>query len=124
MTRLSTDKQRACLERMGIVPPPTRYACSTLIAYVIAGRPGLAREPGLRCATIKKLQGQYLGKRVTSGGRIGTVLYLTLHHSGNDAQSDPRLGSFAVQVTWDSGRSNSVALGGVTLCEETVAVAS
>lgn len=71
-----TANQKAFLSKHGIVIPPLKTGATSLIRYITKDK-GIAEEPDKdRIDIVKKLQQEWIGKRVTHGMSRGTVSHL------------------------------------------------
>ncbi len=101
-------KQRAYLEKRGIIIPPSDPAIGNLADYI--QQPEVSRNkvrPSRRVAEVKKTQALWIGKRVveTKTGRQGVVKYLTVRRKLCYGQYSVNVGYsiYLARVDWDDG---------------------
>lgn len=108
-----TLRQVGFLVNRGIVVPPTKAACSTLIEFVLKGNATLRDDESARIALVKNCQERWIGKRVkiirgAEDGKFGKVLYIlarrrdqveAMKRCGVDFHPNP----FTVAVCMDKG---------------------
>lgn len=115
MSQKATAEQVEVLQAWGIIVPPTRAACNSLLMYINEGNATVGKTVEERIAITKKYQAEWLGKRVKdTAGAIGRVDYLVARSSneifnratiliGNTGSLFPH--PFVAIVRWDGKRS-------------------
>ncbi|MEZ4195013.1 MAG: hypothetical protein R3B53_01275 [Candidatus Paceibacterota bacterium] len=105
-----TARQITTLQELGLIPPPTRNSCFTMIEWLNRHKSTVAT----RAEQIKSLQMEWLGKRVQSmiEKDTGVVIYISPlpDHAGHT--------KFNAIVEWDNGRTKATATTTLRLLAE------
>lgn len=75
-----TERQKKFLEKHGIALPPTKFACMTLIEFMVKGNGTMGENIFARTTLLRKAQVEWIGQRVLleweHGQKTGTVVYI------------------------------------------------
>jgi hypothetical protein len=118
--------QTTAIEKLGLIAPPTSYACNALLTFINFGNIAFEGTRAERISLSKKYQDDWLGKKIRGTyikkGEEGKILWLVARMStdGNDIRKDftdkfnPL--PFLAVVHWIRlGRQQQVPLSGIQL---------
>lgn len=74
---VASQRQIVALQRLGVVAPPTRKACRSLIRYIHSGNGTIGDTRSERIGIVRGYQKEWIGKIVTlRSGSSGEIVYL------------------------------------------------
>lgn len=121
MSSKATSNQKDALQKMGIIPPPTRASCTKLLKWLI----GNSGPDGERIAIVVAAQKRFHEKRVKHmDGRQGKAQYV--YYRSLEVRLPPTRAEHQythpldAMIAWDDGHTSATSLGSLIPLEEEV----